>query len=491
MLRKPLLLVIDALGMQVWQVHAHAYACRARFGPGECAALATWLATRGAAGPCRILVNLAEETYAFEDLPRLRGRDRSALLARRSATWSPHPEFAQHWSLGAPPDGRAGTERIVFTGLERTDALLPWLEVIRASRLRVTRLVPAGRLLPRVVDTATAHLPERQDPRLVAGFTRAGLRVSLVARGALHFSRLVERCTLEAARQSPAWLEEIARTRSYLIAQRRLSAAHAAPVVVLERHDRLHLPQDGARLRDDGHPGIVFMAGSARPGRAPEMRASETGPDPTLFESRLLEALLHAPAALGWCPDAARVRAPLRMRLPASPRLLALAGIAALSTVGAGIWHGTGAATGAGQAAEAAAHAARAEASPAPEPAPLAPPAAHAHPVEAAPPPAAAPPPTPPTPPACAATESAPPPVAPAAQRIDGILLRPDGETLVWLDGTLSTARDAGLRRLSGHATALSGSGGGRTALRTGDTWAAPEPAGPEAAGRRAAEPLE
>ena len=474
MLRKPLLLAIDALGLDVWHMHDHRLVRGARFAVGEHAALAAWLAGRSVAETCRIVVNLADEAYEIEDLPRLRGGDRKALLARRSAAWFPPPAFARNWSLGAPPDGRAGAERIVFAGLERTDALLPWLEVVRTSRLRVTRLVSAGSLLPLILALpATGGAPLR-GPQLVAGFTRGGLRISLIEDGRLHFSRLVEHCTLATARQSPAWRDEIERTRAYLLAQHRLASGSVAPILVLERAEAVHTLTPAPAPAENGRPGVTF-AGTATAGST-SGGPSDADETPSVFETQLLHALLRAPGKIGWSLDAAGAGMPLHERLRPSPRALALACVVVAGTVGAGVWLSEREAAAAARATEAAARSAREEAAriaaQAPTQAPAPPTAPIEAPVLAPPPPEETAPPI--TPPPCAPAVAPPPSPLPTPQRIDGILLRPDGEALVWLDGTLGTARAAGLHRPRGQAPALSARHDGRRTLRTGDTWTPP-----------------
>ena len=138
MLHRPLLLAIDALGLEAWQMHGGTLVRLAGFAPGEASALHTWLAGRAQRAPCRIVVNLADEAYEVEDLPHVRGADRKALIARRTAAWFAHPEFARAGSLGPAPDGRKGYERILFAGLERADELRPWLDAVRTSGTRRT-----------------------------------------------------------------------------------------------------------------------------------------------------------------------------------------------------------------------------------------------------------------------------------------------------------------------------------------------------------------
>lgn len=460
MLRKPLLLAIDALGLQAWQMHEQQLTRVASFAPGETAAVRAWLNARKRRESCRILINLADEAYEIEDLPRVRGADRRALLARRTAAWFPHPEYARACALGPAPDGRKGFERVLFAGLERCDELRPWLDAIGAAGARITRLIPAASLVPRVL-AAMGEAATRAGPQLVAGFGRAGLRISLVADGHAQFSRLVGQCTLDDAAHSSAWLQEVERTRDYLLAQHRLPYETPVPIRVLETPDRLQVPPratDGAPQRPSEAP--VFLSPSAV-GNKLRRGAADGQPD---FDRRLLHALAHAPSDLGWRPPSLGMRGgPLAL----APRTLALAGIVAATALGSGVWYVEREAA----AAEAAARAARLQRAPEP------PPPTHEAPRAALEPD----PPQPAAPPPCPAPEVQPPvPTAadlpaPAPRRIDGIVLRPDGEALVWLDGTLTSAREAGLQVAGGGEAALSPVRTRHTRLRAGDRWTAPQ----------------
>lgn len=473
MLHNPLLLAIDALGLEAWQMHGEALIRVAGFDPGEATALQTWLAGRTRRPPCRILVNLADEAYEAEDLPCVRGADRKALIARRTAAWFAHPEFARAWSLGPAPEGRKGFERLLFAGLERADELRPWVDAVRASGTRITRLIPAANLIPAVLAAIPGSPNATAGPQLVAGFGRGGLRITLIADGRVHFSRLVGRCTLADAAQSPAWLQEIERTRDYLLAQHRLQADAPVPVRVLEVVDAVHLaPEAVAGAAGGASAALSFLPSSFRAVMAPDDGAQPACP---AFDKLLVRALLRAPDDLGWQPAIMRSGT-----LPLSPRMLALAGVVASAVLGGGAWYVERDAV----AAEAAARAARHQ--PVVEPIPPAPPAPPAPEITEAPASAttlaliepSAPDPTPPTP--CPAPEApapalAPPP-APAARRIEGILLRPDGEALVWLDGTLMRASEAGLQATNDSEPALSPARVRRKRLHVGDQWVEPAP---------------
>ncbi len=460
MLRRPLLLLIDALGLEACQMHDETPVWLAGFASGEAAALNAWLATRAPRERCRILVNLADETYQTEDLPRVRGADRRALIARRTAAWFPHPEFARAWSLGAAPDGRKGFERLVFAGLERPDELRPWLEALRASGARITHLIPAANLIPAVLTATSGRRVAETGPLLVAGFSRGGLRISLVDRSGLQFSRLVGHCTLAAAAHSGAWLDEIERTRDYLRSQRRLPHTGTVPVRVLESAESLPLTSSSrAGLSSDVESALSFLpAASTTVQRSAQREHHATH---ATLDTLLVRALRRAPGDLGWKPAIIR-----SSTLTPTPRTLALAGLIASTALGSGAWY-VAREAGAAQDAERAAR--TPEALPATDNTPWAA-------IEPVVPdsPAQAPCPAPEAPPPASnqAAQAAP---APAPQRIDGILVRPDGQAFVWLDGQLVSAREAGLQAAIGTEPALSPARIRHQRLRVGDLWAGPQ----------------
>ena len=97
MLRKPLLLLIDPHGLEVWQHTDGLLQARAGFDAHGHEAFSNWLAGLQQRPSCRVLVNLPDEDYEYEDLPRTRGRDRRALIARCCAAWFPHTPFVHAW----------------------------------------------------------------------------------------------------------------------------------------------------------------------------------------------------------------------------------------------------------------------------------------------------------------------------------------------------------------------------------------------------------
>ncbi len=461
MRREPLLLAVTPHGLLACIGHGDGLQLLAAFMPGEEAGFASWLARRTPDEPCRVLVDLPDEAYEIEDLPRVRGGDRRALLARRLAHWFPEPRFARASALGVPPDGRKGFERVLFAGLERGAELLPWLERLEADGRRPELLAPAAALLPRL------PLPDARQrrrgkapshPRLVAAAGRAGLRIALLEGDHTLFSRLVH-AHAETLADPQALADEVERTRDYLLAQHRIAPDAPLDRVVVD----LPAPA-GAEQATLPTVGIV----------APDTLAADERPG--TCDAHLLLALRRAPTTLGW-PLAARAR---RWPLLPERRVLAALALAASAILGAAAWMEQRAqAEAEALAAAERARAARAAALAAEEAelaAREAERAARAA-LDVEPPPPAtaamvAPEPEPPPPPAAEPAACPPaysPPPAPIARRIDGILRRPDGEVLLWVEGSWQSARTLGLRPATGEAAAVSPPGR-RTRLRSGDS---------------------
>jgi hypothetical protein len=441
MRRQTLLLTADPLGLVACHRDNDSLRLLASFPAGESAAFSAWLGGRAPGERCRLLVNLPDEAYEVEDLPRVRGADRRALFARRLAAWFPDPRYALAIPLGRAPDGRKAFERVLFSGLERSADLQAWIDALSASSGQLECLIPSAALLPRLSALAPLHGSRSAPPRLVAAAGRAGLRITLLSGRQAVFSRLIA-LPEGAAATAPAFQAELERTRSYLVSQRRLSADAPVPILIL-----------------DGEAG--------QPGSLPLQPVPFVGDEDTRLtavDAALLLALSQANTRIGWPGNTGPRRWP---HLP-ERRILAAIGLASLSALGAAAW----AEQRAHAAAEAAAAAERARAAQA---AALAAEEAERAALEARRPPPAEPAPEPPSaapePPVPCPSPALPP--APTLARIDGVLRRPDGETLLWVEGAWIRAGALGLHATTGPGTALTAAGR-RITVRVGDSWAIP-----------------
>lgn len=352
---------------------------------------------------------------------------------------------------GRPGPPRAGARAPSASSSPAWSAPAPlqaWLDALQRGRGRLTHLIPAASLIP-ALGTPRASTADAPATLLLAGLTRAGLRLSLVNTRTLLFSRLITHCT---ATSGAAWEDELERTRTYLLAQ------HLLP------------PET---------PVSAHLLGAIEPDTA----ASPSGalePDAPLtpVNQRLLGALARARPAQGWPPHASGPHPRTHAARAFAPATLSLGALVVAAGIG-GTWLAPG---------QTPTPAATEEPQPLSEPAPL--------PAAPAPPPvadeaSAAMQVTPPSPrPASAPRPTAP--AAPSATRapeprpIQGIVHRHGGTTRVWIGNALHDAHTLGLRTHGG--TALSPRAQPHVRLRVGDAW--PLPRSAQGAPRPADQPV-
>lgn len=305
----PILLRIDALGLEAFQCHAHAPVRLAAFADGERQAFAEWLKGQHRKARYRVLADLPDESHELETLPRVRGADRRALVSRRLAAWYPQPAYAKAETLTV--DRKANTEQVLFSGLARPAGIEAWMAVLGDAGLAGERLIPASELI--------AHfLPGT--PRLIASFNRAGMRLTLAEGRTARLSRLVEGITADTPLQDTGWLAEIDRTLRYAIT---LHPGRSEPPQVVV------LAPSTATGGDAPHP-----AGTALRHLAPAELGPALADAPATDSSAvLLHWLARAPQQLGW-PGSGHGTAPhARHALPFAlgAGLLLLAGGAAMA----------------------------------------------------------------------------------------------------------------------------------------------------------------
>ncbi len=301
MARPPCLLRLDSNGLDAWHLHGRTLDRSAEFGVGAEHEFAAWLARQPARQRYRLLVDLAEEGFEVEDIPRVRGADRRALLARRLAHHFPEPGLAAAASLGKLP-AAPHLERVLLHGLTRPGLLAPWLAALDDAATRLDAVIPAATLLGLLAPPA---LRERGNFLLVS-FGRNGTRLSHFEDGRLRFSRLVAGpAALEGADEA-AWPAEVVRTRSYLAAQTGRTADAELPVVVL------------ARSTTVGNTGIAGLR-SVDPAKLWRLPAATAAANADDLGPTLLCSLARAPRHIAWptCTSA-KAAAPSRWR-PAIP----------------------------------------------------------------------------------------------------------------------------------------------------------------------------
>ncbi|MDR3352551.1 MAG: hypothetical protein LBO00_06040 [Zoogloeaceae bacterium] len=243
---------------------------RAALGEAE---LGRWCAAHP--GLClRFLVNSAEEAFAVETLPRLAGRDRATVLARRRKQLFPDASCVLTQTLAQS----AHEEQILWTALPRSvlpDWLLPLLS---AHRLRSAGFYSVSQLSGPLAATLLGKAAAQEAALLFTLHDGGWLRESLVLQGQVLFSRLVP-CRDPSA---TTLREEAEKLKRYLEGRHRflregirhlvliadppmpenLPDFHlvtASPQTLIEQAQHLRNPQKNCRPQDDPSAGYARL----------------------------------------------------------------------------------------------------------------------------------------------------------------------------------------------------------------------------------------
>ena len=162
--------------------------------------------------PSQIMLDVIEEVFAVDSVPKIGARDRKALIERRRARKFPRSPYRASMAAGSDdaPDGEIG---IVHSSISNHELVDPWLSVIRrhAVPLRGIYSVPlvAPRLLSRLfsVKGPVLLLTQHQGDKLRQVFLRDGRVMS---------GRLSQCPPPSAAEHAEATATEIMRGRRYL-----------------------------------------------------------------------------------------------------------------------------------------------------------------------------------------------------------------------------------------------------------------------------------
>lgn len=303
---------VDDLGLEAWQIAGRNCDRLASFAADDSDAFAHWLGRQPRDQRYRLLVDLADEGMQVDTLPRTRGADRRALIARRFAAHFAGSPITWLHSLGGSTDA-PHLERVALHGLARPTALEPWLAVLQRTRVRLDAVCSAALLLGHFAPRAL----HRRGRLLFVSFGRTGMRLNSTDDDAPHFTRLVPGV-------SPAtgdWLHELGRTRSYLATQH--GGAHIGPIhtIVL------------TSASDAAMNGMTARPGADSPDHDLEIVAAATmmpagGPPPgsgvDAIDAALLQWLARAPRNLH-----CRTQLAMRTAEPARPNRIAYGAAAA------------------------------------------------------------------------------------------------------------------------------------------------------------------
>ena len=176
-----------------------------------------------------LLADLVEEDFTQEAIPAVRGKDRRALLARKTAQRYRDTSLALVLSLGTAAAGGRREERVLFTSFTNTQPFQPWLTVLRSREARLVGVYSAPLIAPMVAKRIGFKNPNF----LMVSVAEAGLRQSYIENGQIRFSRLgrIDRGDPRALADMCA--AESARIQQYLVNLRIIARDAGALEVVM------------------------------------------------------------------------------------------------------------------------------------------------------------------------------------------------------------------------------------------------------------------
>ncbi|MBK8120552.1 MAG: hypothetical protein IPK39_16260 [Sulfuritalea sp.] len=175
-----------------------------------------------------LLADIAEEGYQLEDLPYVKGADRTALLQRRLSQYYYNTPLSTAISLGRAKEGRRD-ERLLFAALTRIETFTPWLDALREAEATLAGVYS----VPLVLAEWVPQLLGASGPVLFVSLSRGGVRQTFFDQGKLHFSRLSQLATHSLDEMGRTSASDAARIFQYLSAQRQLPRGGVLRTVVL------------------------------------------------------------------------------------------------------------------------------------------------------------------------------------------------------------------------------------------------------------------
>lgn len=282
----------------------------AHFPPGAQVALAAHLQAHPGEA-CALLANLADESFAAEDLPHVRGPGGKAMVARKRVRHAHGSPFCAALRQGRRTEGRRD-DRYLFATLARA-AIEPWLQAIE----RCGALLSGIHSLPQLAAQLVAA--NGPSPAVLVSCSRAGLRQTFVTDGHLRFSRLTPLADATPEETAAACAAEAATMLRYLCAQR--MTKRDVPLTILILADPAQRPAFAHHCRDDAGLRFQYLDLAAEVRRR-SLRAMpvENGADP-LFAWMLA----RKPPPAQFAPASARHR----WQLARAGRAVERAGLAA------------------------------------------------------------------------------------------------------------------------------------------------------------------
>lgn len=242
-----------------------------------------------------LLAVQAEDSFQLEALPRARGADRNAMLARKLGQHGHGAALSVALSLGCEKAGRR-YERFLLAAVVGGQQLEPWLLLLAAAKIRLAGLYTLPWLAGSIGTEAAGAAPLFQ----LLTLTGAGLHQIVFENGQPRLSRLTRLTTGSPQEAATAVAAESAKIYQYLLAQRIIDPGAALTTVVL-LHPR-QLADYRGRCADSDEIRYVFTDLCA----AAKGQGLKTLPQDSCSEKLFLHLMIRKPPRAQYAPAALR-----------------------------------------------------------------------------------------------------------------------------------------------------------------------------------------
>lgn len=178
--------------------------------------------------PVYVLVDLVEEEFREDTIPRVIGPDRRSLIEARRRRLFSDPTYGCSFRLGREAEG-SRNDRMLFTALTRPERLRPWLRAIARNRVPLAGV----HSLPLLKEQMLEWIRLETSPALVVTRQHAGgLRQTCFVGGRIRLSRL-SAPHFGAVGDADFLRGEVEKVRRYLVRHGLLAADRALDVHIV------------------------------------------------------------------------------------------------------------------------------------------------------------------------------------------------------------------------------------------------------------------
>ena len=242
-----------------------------------------------------LLADVAEEGFQIEEIPRVQGKDKEAIITRRLGQYFYGSPYAAALSLGRETTGRKD-ERMLFAALTRPPQIDPWIGLIKETGSQLVALHSAPFLVAEIVK----GLGPQEGRLLVLTIGKGGLRQTYFENGQFRFSRLTPLALGSVEEIALACASEAEKIYQYLVGQRMVErGARIRTLVVSHPAEQSHLREKCRGTSDLSFEFIDLLQEAGK-------RGLKTLPATSHSELLLLHLLVRNPPASQFAPFDAR-----------------------------------------------------------------------------------------------------------------------------------------------------------------------------------------